>query len=180
MSDDFDPDEIQVFEDETDDGYVRIKKDDLKKVRTAARRAGSATRELNEFRQRDTARDKAKDAGLTGLNDRQVAALAREAGDDQSPENLRKIATDFGWAQAQAEPTEEEREAQEQNEREIEQHTEAAAIANGAPAVAHRTLQPSEVNGWAPDRLMRLQKSHPDLYELVLREEPITLPAGFN
>jgi hypothetical protein len=176
MSDAFDLDDIEVHPDETDDGYVRIKRDDLKQIRTAARKRGEAEKQLNEYRRRDSVRD----AGLTGLNERQVAALAREAGDDQSPENLRKIAADFGWAQAEPEPTEEQREAQEQTEREIEQHTEAAAIANGAPAVAGRTLQPSEVNGWAPDRLMRLQKSHPDLYELVLREEPITLPAGFN
>jgi hypothetical protein len=176
MSNDFDLDDVEAHLDEADEDYVRIRKTDWKQVKSAARRRRDEADELSNYRRQDVVRK----AGLDGLNERQIAALAREAGDDQSPENLRQIASDFGWATQQAAPSEEEQQEQEQTDREIAQHTEAAAIANGAPAVAHRTVTPEEINGWAPDRLMRLQSTHPDIYELVLREQPVTLPAGFN
>lgn len=173
MTDD-DFEDLETLPDDTDDGYVRIRKDDLKQVRRAARARGAAEKELSAYKRQDSVRK----AGIDGLNERQIAALAREAEGDESPENLRKIAEELGFVQP-ADPAL-EREQQE-IDTEIDQQAAAVAAVNGATPVNTRaTVQATEVAEWPMDKLMRLDRDHPEIYELAMRGEPISLPAGFN
>ena len=171
MSDD-DFDDLETIPDDVDDGYVKIRKEDLKSVRAAARKRGAAERELADYKRQDAVRA----AGIDGLSARQVAVIAREAEADQSAENLRKIAEELGFVQP-APPSEEEQ----RTDAEIDQQNEAAAVTTGAPPANTRTtLTAQEVAEWPQDKLMRLDRSHPEIYELLLRGESITVPAGFN
>lgn len=172
---DIDLDAIEELEDETSDDYVRLKKSDVKQLRSAAKAKGTAERELAGYKRQDAVRK----AGLKGLTERQIAVLAREAGDDQSPEALKQIATELGFP-VNTEPSEDEQE-QQQIEDEMQQQEDAAAVGTGGQSPTARTgITPEEINGWPSDRLMRLQQQHPDTYESVLRGDPITLPPGFN
>lgn len=171
MTDD-DFDDLETLPDDEDDGYVRIKKDDLKSVRKAARSAGAAREKLATYERRD----KVREAGLEGLTERQIATLAREVGDDDSPEKLRELAVEFKWAEP-AEPSQE----QQQTEAEIAGQSEAAAISTGAEPPAQRTqVKPEDINSWPADKLLRLNEDHPELAELVLQGQSINLPPGFN
>lgn len=173
MTDLDDFDDLEVQPDDDDEGYVRIRKDDLKQIRRAARGKGAAERELAEL-QREK---KVRAAGLDGLSERQINALAREAGDDaDNPEKLRELAVEFGWA-----PKPELSDDDRQRETELNGQHDAAQVANGAEPPAQRTQVPAEqINGWPADKLMRLNDQHPDLYDLVLQGEAISLPPGFN
>lgn len=169
---DFDPDAIESIDDEEDENYVRVKKTDFVKARKAARKGQDARRTLADLQRQD----KVRSAGLDGLSERQIAVLASQVGDDASTEQLHALAVEFGWAQA-PEPSEE----QQRNEAEIAGQTEAAAISTGAEPPAQRTqLAAQEIAAWPVDKRMRLLEQHPDIHELALRGEPITLPAGFN
>lgn len=175
MSDDFDLDNLDVHDDEQDDSYVRIRKDDLKQIRSAARKRGESTaeiqRELATYKRRDLIRD----AGLKDLTDKQVAALAKLV-DEETPEKFLEEAISLGWA-TKPEPSEEEQRLA----AEIDGQQQVVAASTGANASnVTRTLKPGDANGWPADKRMRLQAQHPDLYELLLREQEITLPAGFN
>lgn len=171
MSDD-DFDDIEITPDEEDDGYVRIKKDDLKSIRKAARGAGEARQKVAQYERRD----KVREAGLDSLSQRQIDILAQQAGPEDGPDKLREIAVELGWAQP-AEPDEETQ----RREAEIAGQTEAAQVANGAEPPASRTQIPADViNSWPADKLMRLNEQHPDIAELVLQGQPISLPPGFN
>jgi hypothetical protein len=171
MTDD-DFDDLDFTPDEESDDHVRLSKADLKKLRSAARRAGAAERDLAAYKRQETVRT----AGIEGLTERQINVLASEAGDDDSPEKLRELAVEFGWA-TPPEPNVEDQ----QREAEIDAHTAAAAVANGAEPPAQRSQVPAtEIAGWPVDKRMRLLDHHPDLHELALRGEPINLPAGFN
>lgn len=170
--DDFDDLDLEITPDEEDEQYVRIKKEHLTKVRKAARGAGEARRELATYKRQETVRK----AGIEGLTERQLNVLASQAGDDDSPEKLRELAVEFGWATPP-----EQTEKQQQVEAEIAAHTEAAAVANGAEAPAQRSKVPAtDIAAWPPDKLMRLNSDHPELYELALQGLPIDLPPGFN
>lgn len=169
---DFDLDDIETETDPDDANYVRLKKEDVRKLRGAARRAGAAERELRDIRRVE----KVRQAGLEGLNERQLNALAREAGDDDSPETLRQIAVDFGWATPPEQTSE-----QQQVEAEVAATEQAVAAGSGADPAGHRTtLTPEDVNGWAVDKQMRFLNAHPDDYERLLRGEPVSLPGGFD
>lgn len=171
MSDD-DFDDLETLPDDVDDGYVKIRKEDLKAVRSAARKRGAAERELAAYKRQDAVRA----AGIDGLSERQIAVIAREAEGDQSPENLRKIAEDLKFISA-APPSEEEQ----QVEQEIDRQQEAAAVTTGAPAAAQTlTVQPEEAAGWAVDKRMRFLNQHPQLHERLLRGEPVVLTQPFN
>lgn len=168
MTDDFD--DLEVTPDDEDENYVRIKRDDLKQIRSAARKRGEVEKELASYRRRDLIRD----AGLDGLNDKQVDALAKLA-EAETPEAFKQMATDLGWHT----PT--EAAEQTQVEQEIAEQEQAAAVTSGAPPVNTQGQHtPEQVNDWPADRLMRLQNQHPLVYDAVLRGEPITVPAGFN
>lgn len=172
VDDDFDPDDIDVQNDDTDEDYVRIRKSDLKKVRTAARSAGAAKKDLAAYRRQDTVRS----AGIEGLNDRQIAVIASQAEGDESPENLKRIAADLGWYTPPA-PSDEEQ----QTDAEVAAHTEAvAATSGGQPVNTRATVPAEELASWPIDKLQRLDRSHPEIYESAMRGEPVTLPAGFN
>lgn len=172
VDDDFDPDDIDVQNDDADEDYVRIRKSDLKKVRTAARAAGAARKELASYKRQDTVRA----AGIEGLNDRQIAVIAAQAEGDESPDNLKRIAQELGWYTPPA-PSDEERDT----DAEIDAHSEAVAATSGAQPVAHRnTIPAEELASWPIDKLQRLDRNHPEIYELAMRGEPVTLPAGFN
>lgn len=171
MTDD-DFDDLETLPDEDDEQYVRIKKDDLKSVRKAARTAGEARKELATYKRQD----KVRAAGLEDLSERQIAVLASQAGDDDSPEKLRELAVEFKWA----EPAEPSAEAQ-QNEVEIAGQQQAATVSTGAEPPAQRSQVPADVvAGWTHEKQMRLEEHHPEIYELALRGEPVTLPPGFN
>lgn len=168
MTDDFD--DLEVTPDEEDENYVRIKRDDLKQIRAAARKRGESEKELATYRRRDLIRD----AGLDGLNDKQVEALAKLA-DTETAESFKQMATDLGWHT----PT--DNAEQQEVEGEIAAQEQAAAVSSGAPPVNTTGQQtPEQVEGWPADRLMRLNAQHPLVYDAVLRGEPITVPAGFN
>ena len=171
MSDD-DFDDLEIHNDEEDENYVRLRKEDVKRLRGAARRAGAAEKELGDFKRERLVRD----AGIEGLSARQISILATQAGEDATADTLRDLAVELGWA-TKPEPSEEDQ----QREAEIAAEQEAAQVANGAQHPQQRTqLKPEDINGWAPDKLMRLNEKHPDLYDLVLAGQPIDLPAGFN
>lgn len=171
MSDD-DFDDLELHDDEDDEQYVRIKKADLKKVRTAARAKGTAEKELATYKQRDLVRE----AGIEGLTERQISVLAAEAGDNPTPERLRELAVELHWAEP-PQPTEQ----QQQVETEIAAQTQAATVANGAQPPHQRTqVPPEDIAAWPVDKQMRLDSQHPDLYDLALQGQPIDLPPGFN
>lgn len=171
MTDD-DFDDLDLTADDESDDHVRLSKADVKRMRAAAKRAGAAEKELAAYKRQDSVRK----AGIEGLSERQINAIAREAGDDDSPAKLLEIAVEFGWAQA-PEPSEE----QQQTEAEIAGQTEAAAISTGAEPPAQRTqVKPEDINSWPADKLLRLNEDHPELAELVLQGQSINLPPGFN
>lgn len=169
---DLDFDDLELHPDDEDENYVRLRKDDVTALRKAARNRGAAEKELAEYKRRD----KVRAAGLEGLSERQINALAREAGDDDSPETLHTLAVEFGWATKPEKTDEEQR-----RETEIEQQTQAAQVANGATAPQQRTqVKAEDVAGWPVDKQMRLNENHPHLMDLALAGEPIDLPPGFN
>ena len=171
MSDD-EFDDLETIPDDVDEGYVKLRKEDVKALRSAARKRGAAERELADYKRQDAVRK----AGIDGLSERQIAVIAREAEADQSPENLRKIAEDLGFVQP-APPSEE----QQAVEQEIAANTEAAAVTSGAPPATHQTtVRDSDVAGWGVDKRMRLLHQHPDLHERLLRGEEVTLPPSFS
>lgn len=171
MSDD-DFDDLETIPDDVDDGYVKIRKEDLKAVRSAARKRGAAEKELAAYKRQDAVRA----AGIDGLSERQIAVIAREAEGDQSPENLRKIAEELNFIQ-QAPPSEEEQRI----EGEINGQAEAVAATSGAPAATHQSkVTPADVGAWSTEKRMRLNAQHPDLYERLLREEEVVLPPTFS
>lgn len=166
MSDDFDS--IDVLDDEENDNLVRLGKNDLKKLREAAKEGRTARRELDGLK-----REKAViDAGLQDLTPKQTAALARLV-EDATPENLRAEAVALGWVTEQADPDA-------VPAAELEVHAEMANAANGATAPASRRLEPAQAVEWPQDKLMRFDRDHPDLYELLMRGQAIDLPAGFQ
>jgi len=171
MTDD-DFDDLETIPDDVDEGYVKLRKEDVKALRAAARKRGAAERELADYKRQEAVRA----AGIDGLTERQIAVIAREAEADQSADNLRKIAEDLGFVQ-QRPPSEEEQ----QTEQEIQAQNEAAAVTSGAPPATHQTtVRDSDVAGWGVDKRMRFLHQHPDLHERLLRGEEVTLPASFN
>ena len=174
--DDFDPDDIETYADDADDEFVRLRKTDLSKVRKAARKTSGLSKaereELDALRTEKVVRE----ADLGALTPRQIAVVAREAGNDKTPAALRQVAEDLGFI-APPQPSEEEQ----QIETEISQQQQAVAATNGAPpANSQTTVTAEEVASWPVEKLMRLDRAHPDTYELAMRGEAITLPPGFN
>lgn len=172
MSDFDDFDDLELQADEESDDHVRLSKADLKRLRAAAKRAGAAERDLATYRRQATVRK----AGLEGLSERQLNALAAEAGDDADDTQLHALAVEFGWAKAPEASVEEQ-----QREAELNGQHQAAQVANGAEPPAQRTdIPPEDVAGWPVDKQMRLNEHHPELFELALQGQPISLPPGFN
>jgi hypothetical protein len=172
MTDLDDFDDLEIHGDEEDENYVRLRKEDVKRLRGAARRAGGAERELADFKRERLVRD----AGIDGLSARQVAILAQQAGDDATPEALKDLAIELGWA-SKPQATEED----EQREAELAAQHQAAQVGNGAkPPLQRSEIPAEEVAGWPVDKQMRLNEAHPDLYESALQGNPVSLPPGFN
>lgn len=163
-----DLDNLDLLDDEDDADYVRIRRSHLDDVRQAAKNSSKHRKEAEDLK-----REKAVlDAGLTGLTADQRDALSTLV-KEPTAEALRDKAVALGFIAAPPaipDPTAEE----------LEAHQRAADVANGAGAPINNTVKPEEANGWDTAKLMRLNERHPDIYELLLRGESITLPAGFQ
>lgn len=176
MADDFDPDSIEVLEDETDGDYRRIRKDLLDNLRKAAK-TPRALREENAALKREKL---VRTAKLDNLSELQVSVLASQAGDDATPEALRTLAKDLGWEVPEPEQTDEQRE-QQQIDAEAQAHGDIAAASVGGGATATRQPTGADYAQWPIDKRMRFQNEHPQLAEAMMRDpsQPIQLPAGF-
>lgn len=162
-----DLDDLDIQADDTDDDYVRIRKSHLNGVRDAAKAAAKHRKEADDLR-----REKAvTESGLKDLTAAQRQALA-DLVKEPTADALKAKAIELGFVPP--EPA-----APAPSDEELAEHEKAAQVANGASAPASSQVTPEEANGWPTDRLMRLSRSHPDLYESLLRGETVSLPQGF-
>lgn len=164
---DLDPDDLEVFDDETDDNYARISKKDLESLRGAAKGASKSRKELETLQ-----REKAiSDAGLTDLTADQYEALAALV-KEPTAEALKAKAVALGFIEAPPAPPAPTAE-------ELAEHDAAAAVANGASAPASHLLKPSDVSGWDVQKRHRFVRAHPELAKALRRGETVTAPNGF-
>lgn len=173
---DLDLDDLDIHPDEADpDNYRRISAADLKRLRKAAderRDLRTQVAGLNREKQVRT-------AGLEGLSERRISVLAKEAGDDATPEDLRELAVELGFIEPAAKSAEEVE--QEQIDSEAQAHGEVAAASVGGTTPRTGIATAKDYGTWGADKRMRFQEQHPALAEAMLRdpEAPIQMPNGF-
>lgn len=160
--DDFDDDLDDAADSADENGYVRIKRDDLKALRKKSRRADKLERETAEWR-RERAIAK---AGLDKLKPAQQAALLKYADSDDA-DALKAAAEELFGAPEQTEV-----------DAEVAAHAEAEAAVTGAAPANSGVLKPEDVNGWPPERLMRLNQDHPTVFEALMRGETVPAPTA--
>lgn len=169
MADDLDYDD-DLDTDTTDDdaadsdGFVRMKRDDVRKLRGIERKY----RKLEKATRADRAKKALDAAGLSRLTPAQAAAVARLVEDPTDAEQLRAQAEElFGPA-----PDANDVDA------EVAAHGEAEAAVTGAAPANSGVLKPEDVNGWPPERLMRLNQDHPTVFEALMRGETVPAPTA--
>lgn len=163
-------DDLEIQDDEENENVAKIGKNDLKRLRDAAKSGRAAVKELDGLR-RQTA---ITDAGLKDLNTDQREALSLLV-TEATPENLRAKAEALGWVEKRVDPE------QQQIDQEIADQTSASAAATGAGAPVKNTISNEDYTSWPIDKRMRLQDNHPEVVEALMREDrEVRLPAGFQ
>lgn len=145
--------------------------DDLvKKLRKQLKSAGKELKDLRPLKGRvaeielDSSLSKAFDQEeLKGLSPEQRADIARKAGDDMSPDGLRKAAEYFRWVEPRSDPREDE----------LEGHERVERAGTGAGGNAGAKLDADAVASWGMDKQLKFRKQHPDAWESIKRGDAV-------
>lgn len=99
-----------------------------------------------------------------GLSEAKKTAVLAVAGDDKSPEALRKAAVELGYVEPRVDPLEQE----------LEAHERVENAGAGARSSAATKLDGKTVGEWPMDKQLRFKAQHPDAWDQILRGEAVT------
>lgn len=162
--DELDLDDFEPREGESESDLV-------KRLRSSLKNQGKELKELRPLKDKvaeielGNSLSKAFDKDELGsLSERKRIALLASAGDDKSPEGLRKAAEELGFVEAKIDPLDEE----------LAGHERTENAGTGAAAGAATKIDAVVVATWPMDKQLRFRKEHPAAWEQLKRGEAVT------
>lgn len=164
--------DLDLDDDELAD-LTRERDDDDPLITKLRRRVKSQSKELRDLRplRTEVAEIKLSDSLNKAFDAEEIKLISAEkktamlsiAGDDKSPESLRKAAITLGFVEAKVDP----------HEQELEGHERVERAGTGANAAAGVKIDADVVADWPMDKQLRFKAEHASAWEQIKRGEAV-------